>query len=199
MRRLLVVITAALILGCSDSNGPGGVPNTQLRVIVQDTTAPPLVATRDSFWAKVGDGRELHFNYQGVTPADTGEEFLRFEVPGDGLFRKPDGSAFQTGDSILITVTIDDPSRFLFRFEPAGLQFSSEHPARLKVKYLHAEHDFNEDGVEDSADSTIEHSLDAWRREAPAADWFRVGSVKFEELDEISANILSFSEYAIAW
>jgi hypothetical protein len=65
MRRFLVVITAALILGCSDSNGPGGVPNTQLRVIVQDTTAPPLVATRDSFWAKVGDGRELHFNYQG--------------------------------------------------------------------------------------------------------------------------------------
>jgi hypothetical protein len=55
-----------------------------------------------------------------VTPADTGEEFLRFEVPGDGLFRKPDGSAFQTGDSILITVTIDDPSRFLFRFEPLG-------------------------------------------------------------------------------
>lgn len=199
MRRFLVVITAALILGCSDSSGPGGVPNTQLRVIVQDTTAPPLVATRDSFWAKVGDGRELHFNYQGATPADTGEEFLRFEVPGDGLFRKPDGSAFQTGDSILITVTIDDPSRFLFRFEPAGLQFSSAHPARLKVKYLRAEHDFNEDGVEDSADTTIEHSLDVWWREGPVADWFRVGSIKFEELDEIAANILSFSEYAIAW
>jgi hypothetical protein len=26
-----------------------------------------------------------------------------------------------------------------------------------------------------------------------------VGSVKFEELDEIDANILSFTEYALAW
>jgi hypothetical protein len=199
MRRLFVAVTAALLLGCSESSGPGGVPSSQLHIVQQDTTAPPLVATRDSFWAKVGDGREIHFNYQGATPADTGEEFLRLEVPGDGLLRKPDGSAFQPGDSILITITIDDPSHFLFRFEPAGLQFSSEHPARLKVRYFDANHDFNEDGVEDEADSTIEHTLDVWRREGPAADWFRIGSVKFEELDEISANLLAFSEYAIAW
>lgn len=199
MRRLLVAITAALLLGCSNSSGPDSVPNTQLRVIEQDTTAPPLVATQGSFWAKVGEGRELRFYYQGGNPADTGEEFLRFEVPGDGLFRKPDGSAFQAGDSILITLTIDDPTRFLFRFEPAGLQFSSSHPARLKIEYFDANHDFNEDGVHNQADDDIEHILDVWRREGPTADWFRVGSVKFEELDEIDANILSFSEYAIAW
>ena len=199
IRRLFVAVAVAALIGCSDNSGPGGVPSTQLHILQQDTTAPPLVATRDSFWAKVGDGRELHFNYQGANPADTGEEFLRFEVPGDALLRKPDGSAFQAGDSILITVTIDDPSKFVFRFEPAGLQFSPDHPARLKVEYFHADHDFNDDGIINAADSTIEHILDAWRREGPASDWFRVGSVKFEELDEIDANILSFSEYAIAW
>jgi len=198
MRRFLLICGAAAVLSCTDSTSPG-VPNTQLHIVQQDVTAPPLVALRDSFWAKVGDGRELHLNYQGVNPADTGEEFLRFEVPGDALLRKPDGSAFQPGDSILITVTVIERSKFQFQFEPAGLQFSLDHPARLKIKYLHADHDFNQDGVENSADSTIEHVLDVWRREGPTLDWFRVGSVKFEELDEIDANILSFTEYAIAW
>lgn len=199
MRRLFVALCAAVLLGCSNSSGPAGVPPAQLHIIQQDATAPALVATRDSFWAKVGEGRELHFKYQGANPADTGEEFLRFEVPGDALLRKPDGSAFQAGDSILITVTIDDPSKFAFRFEPTGLQFSPDHPAQLKVEYFHADHDFNNDGVINSADSTIENMLDVWRQEGPTAEWFRIGSVKFEELDEIDANILSFSEYAIAW
>ena len=201
MRRLFLVSCAAfsILLGCSDSSAPTGVPNAQLHILRQDSLAPALVTKRDSFWAKVGDGRELHLNYRGANPSDTGEEFLRFEVPGDALFRKPDGSAFQVGDSILITITVVDSSRFNFQFEPAGLQFSPDHPARLKVEYLHADHDYNEDGVENSADSTIEHTLDVWRREGPTVDWFRVGSVKFEDLDEIDANILSFTEYAIAW
>ena len=199
MRPSLVVIAAALILACSDSAGPGGVPNPDLHIVQQDTLARPLVAMRDSFWAKVGDGRELHLYYQGATPADTGEEFLRFEVAGDALLRKPDGSLFQAGDSILITVTVVDSSHFHFQFEPSGLRFNPDHPARLKIEYVHADHDFNDDGVLDSTDNAIEHILDMWRREGPAAAWFRVGSVKFEELDEIDANILSFTEYALAW
>jgi len=198
MRRILWICSALALLSCSDSTAPG-VPNAQLHIVQQDVAAPPLVAMRDSFWAKVGDGRELHFNYQGATPADTGEEFLRFEVPGDALLRKPDGSAFQVGDSILITITVVDSAHFHFQFEPAGLQFSPAHPARLKIEYNHADHDFNDDGIQNSADSTIEHILDVWKREGPTVDWVRVGSVKFEELDEIDANILSFTEYAIAW
>lgn len=203
MRRLITVFAGVGLLACSDSNGPGGggggVPDGQLHVIKQDTLAPALVTARDSFWAKVSDGRELHLNYQGATPADTGEEFLRFEVPGDGLLRKPDGTAFQPGDSILITVTVIDTARFQFRFEPSGLQFNPEHPARLKVRYLEANHDFDEDGDTDAADDAIEHILDLWRREGSGAPWFRVGSVKFEHLDELDANILSFTEYAVAW
>lgn len=198
MRRIVWICSALALLSCSDSTAPG-VPDAQLHIVRQDVTALPLVVSRDSFWAKVGDGRGLHLNYQGATPADTGEEFLRFEVPGDGLLRKPDGSAFGTGDSILITITVIDSGRFRFRFEPTGLQFTPAHPARLKVEYLHADHDFNGDGVVNAADTTIEHILDVWKREGPTVDWFRVGSVKFEELDEIDANILSFTEYAIAW
>jgi len=197
MCRFLLICSVATLLSCSDNTGPSGVPDAQLHVLQEDTLAPPLDSTVARFWAKVGEGREIRLAYQ--PPADTGEDFLRFEVPGDALLRKPDGTAFQPGDSILITLTVVDPTRFLVRFEPAGLQFDPNNPARLKFHYLHANHDFDGDGDIDAADAAIEHTLDLWRRESPTAPWFRVGSVKFEALDEIDANILSFTEYALAW
>jgi hypothetical protein len=198
MRRLL--FAAVLFLAaCGDNTGPGGVPTTQLHIVQQDTLAPPLMATQVSFWAKVGSGGEVHLNYQGDTPSDTGQEFVRLEVPGDALYRKADGGLFQPGDSVYITLSVVDPTQFLFHFEPAGLRFSTEHPARLKVRYFDANHDFNDDGVADSSDDAYEQSLDVWYRMAAGAAWFRVGAVHFEELEELDANIFSFSDYSIAW
>lgn len=197
--RLITVLGAAAVPACGDNTGPGGRPDAELNIIRQDSLAPPLLTTQASVWAKVGDGRELHLNYQGATPADTGEEFLRFEIPGDALLRKPDGSAFQPGDSILITITVVDSAFFHFKFQPAGLVFNPEHPARLRVRYLEADHDFDDDGDIDPADDAIEHVIDLWHRTGTGALWLRVGSVKFEHLDELDANILSFSEYAVAW
>jgi len=197
MRRLLFICGAAILLSCTDPSGPPGVPAAQLHIVQRDTLTPALDSTVARFWAKVGEGREIRLGY--LPPADTGEDFLRFEVPGDALLRKPDGTAFQPGDSILITLTVVDPNRLLVQFEPAGLQFNPNQPARLKFHYLRANHDFDGDGDIDAADAAIEHTLDLWRRESPAAPWFRAASVKFEELDEIDANIVSFTEYAIAW
>jgi hypothetical protein len=199
LTRLIAVLGATLFLACDQNTGPGGRPDAELNIIRQDTLAPPLVSDQASVWAKVGDGRELHLNYQGTTPADTGEEFLRFEIPGDALLRKPDGTAFQAGDSILITVTVIDPAEFRFQFEPAGLVFNSEHPARLRIRYFDCDHDFDEDGDTDAADAAIEQALNLWHRSSTSATWLLVGSIKFEELDELDANILSFSEYAVAW
>lgn len=203
MRRLKWVWAAALITGyaaCSDGSGPAGRLETDLNFVFQDSLAPPLLARRDSFWAKVGDGRELRLHYESLSdPGMPGEEFLRFEVPGDGLYRKPDGSTFSPGDSILITVTVVDSTRFLFEFEPAGLRFNPEHPARLKVRYLNANHDFDDDGGPDPDDDEIEMLLDLWRQPAPGGLWFKLGAVKFEALDELDANILGFSRFAVAW
>lgn len=193
MKRALCYVAAVALVACTDNAGPGGVEEARLSIVRQDTLAPPLVVTRDSFWAKVGDGRELRMFYQG------GDEFLRFEVSDDGLYRKPDGSVFQAGDSILITITVVDPTRFQFEFAPANLQFNPEHPARLRVRYANCEKDFDEDGDEDQVDNAIETELDLWYRSAAGALWFKVGGVKFEELDEIDANIRTFSQYAVAW
>jgi len=190
---------ALVLLGCGDNNGPSGVQESQLTIVQQDTLAPPLLTTQGSFWAKLGDGREIRLYYQGAAPGDTGEEYLRFEVPDDGLYRKPDGTAFLPGDSILITVTVLDAARFHYQFEPSGLLFSPDHPARLKLKYFDCNHDFNGDGAIDAEDTRIEGLLGIWERSGPGALWFRLSSVQFEESDELDANIPSFTEHAVAW
>jgi len=199
MRPLFFGLTTLTLLACGDSTGPAGVPDSQLHIVVQDPLAPPLYAQQDTFWAHVGQGRELRMYYQGATPTQTGDEFLRFEVPGSGLLRKPDGSLFQPTDSILITITVVDPAKFLFQFEPTGLVFNPDQPARLKALYVHANHDFNGDGVVDARDTAIESVLDLWKRESPTAPWSKIGAVNFEALDELDANIFSFTSYAIAW
>ena len=186
-------------LACDDATGPAERPEAQLNFVLQDPLAPPLLATRDSFWARVGDGRELKLYYQGAIPGDSGEEFLHFEVPGDGLYRHPNGSLFAPGDSILITVTVADPARFVFQFEPAGLQFRADHPAKMKVRYLLGEKDFDGDGDEDAADGQIEQQLGLWHQATPGGNWRQIGAVNFSDLDEIDANIQSFSQYAVAW
>jgi hypothetical protein len=200
--RLGLAVALAGALACNDAGGPppDGLPRAQLSFVVQDSTYKPLLAARDSFWARVGSDRQIRLFYQGNTPTDTGPEFLRFEVANDALLRRPDGSAFGPNDSILITVTVVDPKQFWFDFKPSGLQFNPDRPARLKVRYEYAQHDFDRNGTIDSADAEIEGRLDLWQREPPDTLWFRVvGAVKFEELDEFDANLFSFSQYAVAW
>ena len=200
MRKRFLALMATLVWACTDSAGPPPpVPTSQLHFVVQDSLAPPLLADSGSFYAKVGEERRLELYYQGVAPGDTGERFLRFEVRGISLLKRPDGTPFQPGDSILITVSLPDPTRFDITFSPAGLQFNPADPARLHIEYIHSNHDFNEDGVVDSEDDTTETQLKLWRREPPDTVWTVVGSLKNEALDEIEADIISFTQYAVAW
>jgi hypothetical protein len=200
MRRVVpAIVTAAIVAACSSASSPSGVlPRSTLHFVAQDTTYK-LLSSQGRFYAKVGENRRIRLVYQGSTPSDSGPEFLRFEVPSDGLLRRPDGGAFGPGDSILITITVLDPKLFLFGFEPAGLQFNPRDPARLKVEYRYADHDFDGNGKVDSMDAEIETILGLWRRDPPDTLWFNIGAVKFEELEEFDANIFAFTHYAVAW
>jgi len=199
MRMRTIVAAAVIALACTDSVGPPQqLPTGQLHFLVQDATAPALLSDTASFYAKVGEDRRVELFYRGLT-SDTGEAFLRFEVHAVSLLKRPDGSSFQQGDSILITVAVGDPSRFDFTFSPAGLQFNPADPAKLHIEYNHSDHDFNEDGVEDSRDTHTETLLSFWRREPPDSLWTKLSSVKNEEFDEIEAAILSFTQFAVAW
>jgi hypothetical protein len=204
MRRLWSVlgtlILAALSACSSDGSAPTATPEPELSFVEHDPLAPRLYNPRDSMWAVVGDGRELKLYYRDPqNPTDYGEELLRLEVPGDGLYRRPDGTPFGPRDSILITVAVVDSTRLLFEFAPAGLRFNPDHPARLRVRYVAADHDFDDDGSLDPDDDAIETLLDLWRQPALDGPWFKLGGVKFEELDEIDVNILGFSRFAVAW
>jgi len=194
------LVLLAVVLACGDSNGPPQpVPNSQLHIVQQGATAPPLLSDTASFYAVAGQDRELRMFYQGAFPGDTGEEFLRFKVPSDGLMRRPDGTAFQPGDSILISIKVLDPQRFLLEFQPTGLQFRGDHQAVLAVEYGHSEHDYNGDGRVDNLDAEIQSRLDIWQRRPPDTLWYRLGAANYESYEELEAKIPHFTDHAIAW
>jgi hypothetical protein len=200
MRKTIWVLLITLGWSCGDGAGPPGpVPTSRLHFVMQDSTAPPLLTDSVGFYARVGEDRRVALFYQGSSPGDTGETFLEFEVRPNGLLKRPDGSAFQPGDSILISLAVVDPRQFIFTFGPPGLQFNPADPARLHIEYYHSDHDFNGDGHVDAGDDAAEGQLGVWQREPPDTLWGQIGSAKNEETDEIEATILSFTQFAVAW
>jgi hypothetical protein len=203
MRRLKVGLLAlAIAIACSDPSGPTPpppVPTSQLHFVLRDTTAPPLFRDTASFYAMAGEDREVRLYYQGATPADTGEEYLRFEVRNGALYRKPDGSAFAPGDSIHISIRVLDRRKFLFEFQPTGLQFSPSEPSRLKIQYSHADHDFDGDGRLTPSDTVIQRKLDIWQRTPPDTLWTKLSALNVESLEELEGKIYHFTDHAIAW
>lgn len=185
--------------GCEDGAGPEeGVDESALEFLRFPADLAPL-ATRDtSFWAVAGEDRELILRYRPLPGEEEGEEFLDFDVSASALLRRPDGRAFVEGDSIQIRVSVDPDGRFLFRFEPSGLQFSPEHPAELEITYLRLGGDLDGDGDVDPDDDAFEDRLQLWKQESPGEPWFPVGTVKIEELDEVEADITGFTGFAIA-
>ena len=197
MRRTMLLAVAATV-ACSTTDGPPTqVPTSQLHFVLQDTTYH-LLADSASFYAKVGEDRRVELFYRGYS-GDTGEAFLQFEVHAASLLKHPDGSSFQPGDSVLITVTVPDTNVFDFSFSPSGLQFSPADPARLRIEYNYSDHDYNRDGQHTTEDDHAKSLLSVWRREPPDTVWTNQGAVNSEEFEELETAILSFSHYAVAW
>jgi hypothetical protein len=198
-RRLISAATlllATTLASCSDSpSGPGELPQDQLVFIRAAANAPPLDATHVQLWAKAGEGRRVEIRYQKVGEYG-GDRCLEFNIPGDALLRRPDGTAFAKGDSILITITLADPGSFNFSFAPSGLTFSQSHPAELRISYKWADPDYNGDGVVDDRDRAFR--FDIWKQEADGAPWLKIGTARDSNVEELRADIFSFTRYAMA-
>ena len=193
-----VVALLALIAGCgADTTAPLQKPTSELHFIAFASNAPPILDTVASFYAKLGENREVRLRYAPVSGQS--EEFLRFEVPGEALARRPDGTAFALGDSILITVRLTDVKHLIFDFQPSGLRFSADHPARLRVEFAHSDKDLNGDGVEDAQDTQILLTAGIWKQESTSQPWVRQVDILHLELDEVEANIFGFTGYAFAY
>jgi hypothetical protein len=198
------LIFLALLAGlgaCSDTTNPGDTnkPPAQLTVVRLAPSSAPLFNSPDSFYAVKGEDRELRIDFQDPATGGAGEEFLRLRVRPGSLLSRPDGTPFATGDSVLITVRVVDPTQILFEMEPSGLTFDPAEPAELKIHYDHADHDFNDDGTIDVFDARLKSQLAIWKQEVPTDPFVRLGSVNVEESEEINADILGFTRYAIAY
>jgi len=195
---IFAALGAALTLAAAcggDSTGPSQVekPASDLHFLRLSASAPPVEATVVSFYAKKGEDREVRVRFRN------GEDFLRFRVFANSLLQKPDGSAFAVGDSVLITISITNPSTLSADFQPAGLKFSPSTPARLQFEFGEADKDLNGDGVVTAADTALIPQISTWRQETPGASWLKISSTVEIEINEVQADIGGFTGYALAY
>jgi hypothetical protein len=204
LRRLLVP-SLILAVACSDSNGTDDddevKPPSELTILRLSGVSPPLFNPVESFYAVRGENREVRifFVEEDDDEDEAGDEYLRLRVDAEALLAYPDGTDFVDGDSVLITVRVVDPARLLFEFEPAGLVFSPDRPAELKIRYDKADDDLDEDGDVDGEDDDLEQTLAIWRQENVGDPFVRLGSVLIDDLEEIDAELEGFSRYALAY
>jgi len=199
--RLISFAAATLLVtacGSSDPSDGDIKPPGELSIVRLGPTSPPLWNPVDSFYARKGVDREVSIYFQDAAGGQ-GEEYLRLRVDAPTLLERPDGTPFAVGDSILIRVSVVSPDSILFDLQPTGLKFDPDVPAELRIHYDHADDDLDEDGDVDEEDDLVEQELDIWRQEAPGEPFVRVGTAHSEELEEIEAELTSFSRYAIAY
>jgi hypothetical protein len=195
IRRGFVAVSVSFAVlalgGCGDDTSnvdePVIVPESELEFVPQSSTAPPLETTDTSFWAVKGADSELEIRYAGQGGPGTGQRFLEFKLEEETLWRYPDGTLFQDGDSIEIFVTVDS-DLFLVDLEPSGLRFNADEPAVLEFEYELADDDF----------LVRESEFEAWRQELVGEPWMMIESVKIEDFDEIEIRLLGFTRYAMA-
>lgn len=188
---LLAGALAAGAVACSDSAGPTPpviVPPSALTIVTLPAlTAPPLCQDSVGFWARTDEDREVTISFDDGS-CSPGEKFAKFEVKAGSLLKRPNGTAFATVDSIFIWIK-PAPDSVLFDFQPSGLTFKASRPAKLELEY----------GEAQIIDSTIESQLNLWVQEQPGDSLLQIGSLQIEEFDEIEADILGFSRYALAY
>lgn len=197
----LALSIPAFMAACESTTDPDPDvrPTEALTFLRPAADAPPLANPSVQFHAVRGDDREV-FIYYRPRPGETdSSEFVHFRVPGEALLRRPDGTAFQEGDSVLISMRVVDPARLILEFQPSGLRFSQEHPAELEISFAEADDDLDDDGDVDERDEEAEQKLSVWRQEAPGQPWYRMATVVELEIDEVDVDLFGFTGYAIAF
>jgi hypothetical protein len=203
-RRLLVLVTAtfAASVSCTETTAPDADTQraaTDLRLLAAPHSAPPLASPTASFYAVKGKSGGLDVWYRPAAGRSDSSKYLEFRVGTNSLDRRPDGSVIASGDSVLITVTVTDPTHFIVDFQPSGLKFSDGDQPKLKISFAACGDDLNYDGKVDNTDATMLSSLSLWRQEAPFQPWFKLSSSVTASTKEINAQLGGFTGYAIEY
>lgn len=199
----MAVVAVTSAAACGDGDGPSGpdegIPEVELTFLRHAANAPPLLTSGDTtVVATRGVSLDLEIFYEAEGGGgERGDRFLRFTLEDGSLLRHPDGTPFADGEQIAISLHLD-PELLAIEFEPSGLVFDPDAPARLELRYAEADGDYDEDGDEDSDDAELEDEIDLWRQESPGDPWFRIGEIRDLDLDEVKARLFGFSRYALA-
>lgn len=197
----LALAATSFAVACDDDPAgpsPGDQKSeTELTFVRFDTAAFRNVPLEASFWAVRGEDRELEMRSAPTPDDEDGEKFLELEIEEETLLRRPDGTPFAEGDSVLITVTLDPTGRFLFDFQPSGLVFNPEEPADLKIRYVLGDDDYDDDGDVDGDDLAFEALLAIWQRESSSDPFVRLETFEIDD-DELEADLLGFTGFALA-
>jgi hypothetical protein len=206
-----LLVAALVMAGCSsdgtDENDEG-VPPEALNVLQLPINAPALCADSVGAWfvkRSTGGPQEIALVFSEEDDPDEGcgtgeeEDFLRLRLDRNSLAQLPNGDSVAVGDSVFISVKWVGSDSILFEMKPSGLKFAANRPARLKIEYDRLGGDLDDDGDLDGDDDDIEQQLSIWRQEAPDLPAFKVGSVRFEEDDEIEGDITGFSRFMLAY
>jgi len=198
-RLFLPVLVGGAFAACgSSTTEPEPRPPADLNIIKLPADHPPFEKTTVSFWANKSESREGKIYFLD-SQGHRGEEYAQLRIDSGSLLARPDGTPFGARDSVLITMSVADPSQILVDLQPSGLRFAPDKPAELKLTYGATGGDLNEDGRIDEKDGDIEQKMAIWRQEKVGDLFVQIGVVKVEELREIEAKLTSFSRYAIAY
>ena len=211
---LTLLATAFAFAACADPTAPGAgrpaleatapEPLDDARFARQGPTATPLETLQLSRWVVSGRRQTIEIDYtdpDGLAETDPTIvlEYLRLDFADKTLSRRPDGSAFQAGDSVLVTITVD-PVRFQIALEPSGLVFDAKDALKLRVRYQRADPDFDGNGVVDAADETVRTTwLGLWLQDGPTGLWSRIPAQHSLDSRKFDATLEHFSNYAVAW
>lgn len=197
---LAAVALLGAIAGCSDEpSGPARKTDADLHVVVQAPTAPALTALTRTVLVTRGQDAELRLYYRARVGTADSTEFLRLRFDEATLLARPDGTPIANGESVLVTVTVPDPTKFLVNLEPSGLRFNPNRPAELTFKLNESDDDLDDDGDVDASDATLFTTLAIWRQETAGQPWARLASKIEVELDEIDVDLTGFSNYIVAY
>ncbi len=202
-RRRLLTAGAALTLaacsGASDSTAPEQRPESQLNLLTVAANAPALAVSSVSFYAVKGRNADADIWYRPRAGQQDSTKFLEFRMGGASLDRRPDGTFIADGDSVRITVTVTDATHLIVQFQPTGLTFSSNDPARLRLFFGECGDDLDRNGQVDANDAEVEQRLSIWRQEAAGQPWFKLSSAVVKDSKRVDADLAGFTGYALAY
>jgi len=198
--RSLKIVAAWLGLlttACGDAIAPNDGPTLtstssvqRPEVLARLATAPTLESYDTTFWAIQGRATNFLVNYALPDPL-TGDvqRFLKVAIPQQTQLTAPDGTPLSAGDSLLISVKLDQ-TELAVELGPHGTGFG-EAPAELTLWYTYA--DLSGAGARSESDLAV------WYQGAIGEPWFLMNGTTVANGDHIVVRLDHFSNYIVAW